>query len=565
MHVIAPEEKKIGRLVFIIMRANFWIFSHQFLLWIQKASPNPIGHSPPRDQAQPQPPPAPDIEPHNIRELQLAAQLGQDLAGTAALIQGAAAEIAMDAGPDQALRNILPHPSAEGEAQHQQVHEAQQDAAAQIQHYVTDSQHHADQMALAMPMALDHHHTASPFGSSEPPPRKRSKVSRACDECRRKKVKCDAQTDTGNAACSSCRRANLQCLFSRIPQKRGPSKGYIKELADRIGSIEQLVQGEDRGTKRSFSAIAQEPQPASGPALDRYHTPYSPSDLLPQSELEGTPLARASATMSPGASSPADVGRAYQKLVNWELSLTAVPSSQRRMTDLVYVQTLILMVVEADNRPPNAGGPPKEAVIGRAISGALSRRFHRYRPTSSSDPSLATDAEEALYLKTWLYQDTWAGIYHMLQPTRPPTFPTPNEQELSTLLHTWLEEDREELPDYVDPGRFPVVHLAYWHCRLLAYLVDGEASAATLLSAEDGEESLQRLADVATARSETNPNDPAAPKDGEAPETEGRAGGETAGGPSSLEAPTRPYRYLGFNPAPILRVGYLTVMREMHP
>lgn len=222
---------------------------------------------------------------------------------------------------------------------------------------------------------------------------------------------------------------------------------------------------------------------------------------------------------------------------------------------------------------------------------------------------------------------------------------------MSTLLHTWLEEDREELPDYVDPGRFPVVHLAYWHCRLLAYLVDGEASAATLLSAcgkalgllvqnselaspfnhhlailttlclleltavpsrreealsllrdfrdlsiapsawnsaikatveeklallalapqESGSvektarESLQRLADVATARSETNPNEPVAPKDGEAPETEGRVGGEAAGGPSSLEAPTRPYRYLGFNPAPILRVGYLTVMREMHP
>ncbi|KAI1175192.1 hypothetical protein F4777DRAFT_579176 [Nemania sp. FL0916] len=70
------------------------------------------------------------------------------------------------------------------------------------------------------------------------PPRKRSKVSRACDECRRKKVKCDAASETGDEPCSNCRRSSMRCLFSRIPQKRGPSKGYIKELADRINHIE---------------------------------------------------------------------------------------------------------------------------------------------------------------------------------------------------------------------------------------------------------------------------------------------------------------------------------------
>lgn len=70
------------------------------------------------------------------------------------------------------------------------------------------------------------------------PARKRSKVSRACDECRRKKVKCDAASETGGEDCSNCRRSNVRCMFSRVPQKRGPSKGYIKELADRINSIE---------------------------------------------------------------------------------------------------------------------------------------------------------------------------------------------------------------------------------------------------------------------------------------------------------------------------------------
>ncbi|KAI1427888.1 hypothetical protein F5Y12DRAFT_125074 [Xylaria sp. FL1777] len=76
------------------------------------------------------------------------------------------------------------------------------------------------------------------------PPRKRSKVSRACDECRRKKVKCDAVSETGEEPCSNCRRSSIRCLFSRIPQKRGPSKGYIKELADRIHHIEGKLANE---------------------------------------------------------------------------------------------------------------------------------------------------------------------------------------------------------------------------------------------------------------------------------------------------------------------------------
>ncbi|KAI1502100.1 hypothetical protein F5X99DRAFT_167706 [Biscogniauxia marginata] len=85
---------------------------------------------------------------------------------------------------------------------------------------------------------------AQAFVPDNTPPRKRSKVSRACDECRRKKVKCDAVSENGEEPCSNCRRSAIRCLFSRIPQKRGPSKGYIKELADRIHSIEGKLASE---------------------------------------------------------------------------------------------------------------------------------------------------------------------------------------------------------------------------------------------------------------------------------------------------------------------------------
>ncbi|KAK0869368.1 Glucose-responsive transcription factor [Friedmanniomyces endolithicus] len=72
--------------------------------------------------------------------------------------------------------------------------------------------------------------------------KERTKVSRACDECRRKKIRCDAADETGESACSNCGRTSATCAFSRQPMKRGPSKGYIKELAERLNSLEHHVQ-----------------------------------------------------------------------------------------------------------------------------------------------------------------------------------------------------------------------------------------------------------------------------------------------------------------------------------
>lgn len=83
----------------------------------------------------------------------------------------------------------------------------------------------------------------SPESISETPdkkdiPRKRSKVSRACDSCRRKKIKCDAEYSPSllkvTKMCNNCLKTGDVCTFSRVPLKRGPSKGYIRDLVDRM-------------------------------------------------------------------------------------------------------------------------------------------------------------------------------------------------------------------------------------------------------------------------------------------------------------------------------------------
>ena len=103
----------------------------------------------------------------------------------------------------------------------------------------------AEEMAQS---GLDPNHDPS-FG--DPTPRKRSKVSRACDECRRKKVnthlhsspvcatnapkiRCDATSESGVEQCSNCKRVGSRCQFSRVPMKRGPSKGYVVFMIDTL-------------------------------------------------------------------------------------------------------------------------------------------------------------------------------------------------------------------------------------------------------------------------------------------------------------------------------------------
>lgn len=92
-------------------------------------------------------------------------------------------------------------------------------------------------------MSLDNADAGSPTSPDDqlPPRAKRNKVSRACDECRRKKIRCDAGETDPAPTCSNCKRTGAPCKFSRTPMKRGPSKGYIKELADKINTLENRL------------------------------------------------------------------------------------------------------------------------------------------------------------------------------------------------------------------------------------------------------------------------------------------------------------------------------------
>ena len=195
---------------------------------------------------------------------------------------------------EQQQQQQSPQQQQPSQSSQQQTQQQQQQSQVSVQnhpHYVQQvpqmQQTPGPTAAHLSPhIPIDHLAGAHPqYGAAvqdNTPPRKRSKVSRACDECRRKKIKCDAQSEVSDQPCSNCRRSSAPCLFSRVPQKRGPSKGYIKELADRINTIEGKltgaaapdpldrrrttpaetfgtpISGVDDGRKRPYSSISSE-------------------------------------------------------------------------------------------------------------------------------------------------------------------------------------------------------------------------------------------------------------------------------------------------------------------
>ncbi|KAL3421979.1 hypothetical protein PVAG01_06135 [Phlyctema vagabunda] len=209
-------------------------------------------------------------------ELQLAAQLSRNMAPNMTSDNGIDSLPTSDLRAQQGVVNHQYQQDPQNHSMHDHQQQQQQQQLAAHHQHVGNAQLDGMGGQYGSPVPAD---------SSAGANRKRSKVSRACDECRRKKVRCDASEDPGEGApCTNCKRLGAECLFSRVPMKRGPSKGYIKELADRLHNLENTMgqsgeitqapaqheipyqhrpseefspaPGMEQGRKRSFSSIS---------------------------------------------------------------------------------------------------------------------------------------------------------------------------------------------------------------------------------------------------------------------------------------------------------------------
>ncbi|KAG2229124.1 hypothetical protein INT48_005483 [Thamnidium elegans] len=68
---------------------------------------------------------------------------------------------------------------------------------------------------------------------------KRTRAKRSCDNCRKRKTRCDADV---KQPCTKCSLSDRPCEFLVEQKKRGPSSGsYIEELEDRLIRMENLL------------------------------------------------------------------------------------------------------------------------------------------------------------------------------------------------------------------------------------------------------------------------------------------------------------------------------------
>ncbi|ODN97198.1 hypothetical protein I350_08178 [Cryptococcus amylolentus CBS 6273] len=72
--------------------------------------------------------------------------------------------------------------------------------------------------------------------------RRLGRLERACDVCRRKKIRCNRPKHTDTDKCIYCQEGGLECTYNEQAQRRGPPKGYVDALEHRCGRLEKIIQ-----------------------------------------------------------------------------------------------------------------------------------------------------------------------------------------------------------------------------------------------------------------------------------------------------------------------------------
>lgn len=146
---------------------------------------------------------------------------------------------------------------------------------------------------------------------------KRRRIARACDMCRKKKIKCDGKLPT----CTHCTNYKTECIFTQVEKKRNPPKGakYIEGLENRLGRMENLLRlsgllNEEDGSSTDLGTL--EKRLASKETARREASSFS--DSMPTSPsqattLRGTPCADADSLSPNSQPTPATSQAAPEK------------------------------------------------------------------------------------------------------------------------------------------------------------------------------------------------------------------------------------------------------------
>ncbi|KAF9581368.1 hypothetical protein BGW38_001639 [Lunasporangiospora selenospora] len=247
------------------------------------------------------------------------------------------------------------------------------------------------------PMLLDFNSSSGASGASSSA-QKRSKITKACDNCRRRRVKCDGVPE----GCGGCKAAKTQCVYTTSNTKRGPPKGYVEVIEDRLGKIENMLAGIVKKKKAvpsssSASATVKTESSSSAPAqssktahsINSFHDPGSDFDdgrdeddlddlddgasvhsslVEVKQQPPGTPALRPAARSSTPSSNPRNM-RAGSVAMS---PMRPLVSRNRSLTSL--------FPFSHDNLPPHLAAQQDQS--GSADMAALTMMFDKLGSTS---------------------------------------------------------------------------------------------------------------------------------------------------------------------------------------
>ncbi|OJD36257.1 fungal specific transcription factor domain-containing protein [Diplodia corticola] len=138
---------------------------------------------------------------------------------------------------------------------------------------------------------------------------KRRRIARACDMCRKKKIKCDGKMPS----CTHCTNYKTECVFTQVEKKRQPPKGakYIEGLENRLGRMESLLRlsgllSEDDDGRTDLGTLEKRlsEKRAAGPNTGTTSSRASHDGGSTQQRDEGSPSQRGTPAQAAELSSP---------------------------------------------------------------------------------------------------------------------------------------------------------------------------------------------------------------------------------------------------------------------
>ncbi|KAL4808375.1 hypothetical protein BDV18DRAFT_134835 [Aspergillus unguis] len=124
----------------------------------------------------------------------------------------------------------------------------------------------------------------------------RTRASLACHNCRRRKVKCDAQTTPPGMKCTSCRQMDIPCAVDRNGDRRkSASRKHVETLEQRIQTLEGFLRQNSQiksPQDEEVDLLSEDGGPVDAPSQSAHSDlENGPSQATPNSRSFETPAA----------------------------------------------------------------------------------------------------------------------------------------------------------------------------------------------------------------------------------------------------------------------------------